>query len=105
MTDSHLLALAVLAAAVPIVITIRGLYGVHRRMDTVAHATAGLSLGALGLVLFEYRLVAVAAVFAIALAWEWVEPRIPWVDHVGHQDTEADIAVGTLAAAVLALLV
>lgn len=99
-----LLSLAIVAGLVPVAITVAGWYGLHERADTLAHFAAGVSLGALALLVFDLRLAAVASVFAVALAWEWLEPRVPGVTTVGSQDTEADVAVATLAAALLVLV-
>jgi hypothetical protein len=109
-TDLVLAVVGATLALVPIAITVQGWYGVHRRVDTLAHATAGASLAAFSLALLAAPPLAhVALVTSLAIAWELVEPRLHWtlpiqpVDNTGPQDTEADIAVVGLAAAIVAM--
>jgi hypothetical protein len=95
---------ATAAAVVPVAITIGGLWHLHRRMDTLAHATAGVAIGAVTMALVGIPLVAYATALVLALFWEWLEPRLHIFGATGPQDTEADIGVVVAAAALIALL-
>jgi hypothetical protein len=110
LSDLLLAVVGAIFALVPIAITVQGWYGAHRRVDTLAHATAGASLAAFSLVLLTAPPLAhVTLVTSLAIAWELVEPRLHWVlpiepvDNTGPQDTEADIAVVGFAAALVVL--
>jgi hypothetical protein len=92
------------AAVVPVAITIGGLWHLHRRMDTLAHAAAGVAIGSVTMALTGVPLVAYVTALVLALAWEWIEPRLHIFDATGPQDTEADIGVVVAAAALVALL-
>jgi len=95
---------AAAAAVVPLAITAAGLYHLHPHMDTLAHGSSGVAIGATALALGLGDLPAYAAALALALGWEWLEPRLPWQLHTPRQDTEADIAVVTAAAALVVIL-
>lgn len=99
--------IAVLAALIPIAITVFGLYGDHRLMDVVAHLSSGAFFGAVldpwtahGTVYFA----ALALVLGVALFWEWVEPRLQayFGDmQVGYEDTVGDVLAVVLGAALI----
>lgn len=91
-------------AVIPVAITIGGLYHLHPHMDTIAHAAAGVAIGAVTMALVDVPLIAYAAALGLALCWEWLEPRLPVLNHTPRQDTEADIAVVTAAAALVAIV-
>jgi hypothetical protein len=110
LSDMPLAVVGAILALIPIAITIQGWYGAHRRVDTLAHATAGASLAAFSLALLTLPALAhVTLVAGIAIGWELVEPRlhlvlpIERVDNTGPQDTEADIAVVGFAAALVVM--
>lgn len=104
-----LLAAGAVLSLIPIGITIFGLYGEHRRMDTLAHGASGASLASFSLALLPLPPVGHALlVTAIGVGWEVVEPRLEALGyrlHTGPQDTEADIAVVGLLASLTVLVV
>jgi len=100
---SLLLAVIVVGTAIPLAITALDLWHLHARMDTVAHFASGAALAAAGIVVFGDVRAAVVVTVALAIAWEWLEPRLPWDLVTPSQDTEADIAVAGFAAALVAL--
>jgi len=95
---------AMAASVVPVAITIGGLWHLHRRMDTAAHAAAGVAIGAVSMALVRVPLVAYVTALGLALFWEWLEPRLHIFGATGPQDTEADIGVVVAAAALVAIL-
>lgn len=100
---SVLLVVIVAGSLIPVTITAWGLWDLHPRMDTVAHFASGAALSAAGILAWGDVRAALAVTVALAFAWEWVEPRLPWDLHTPSQDTEADIAVVGFAASLVAL--
>lgn len=97
---------AAIAGSVPASITIFRLWGMNRFMDEIAHLMAGISL-TLFATFLTGELASLAIAVALGLAWEWVEPRLPWDLHTGDWDTFTDMVLVILGGsiAVLALLV
>jgi hypothetical protein len=106
-----LMVVSAVFALIPIAITVNQWYDVHRRMDTVAHSTAGISLAAASVALLPLPDIGhVLLVTAIGVLWEVIEPRLVWLPsikkiHTPPQDTEADIAVVGLSASLLVMVV
>lgn len=107
--ELRLLAAGTVLALIPIGITVFGWYGVHRRVDTLAHGTSGVSLASFSLALLPLSPLGHALlVTGMGFGWEFIEPRLePFVGplHTGPQDTEADIAVVGLLASLTVLVV
>jgi ABC-type arginine/histidine transport system permease subunit len=85
--------LLLISGAIPIIITIFDLYHVQRSIDVVAHFSSGVFIA--GVILPFLNLAwTFVVVTALALVWEWIEPRLQqYVGdlHVGYHDTVGDI--------------
>jgi len=99
-------AIIAMAALVPVVITVFHLYDNWRSADLLAHFASGVAIG--GVLTYLTGAVGVLVITTIlALAWEWVEPRLQ--AHfgrmtVGYHDTAADVMAVILGAVAFLLV-
>jgi hypothetical protein len=92
--------LAALACIGPAVAHYRGWYGWHPDADLVLHGLAGFGLAGLFLLKVQPA-IGFGLVLAVALTWEFFEPRFSWITAGGFVDTLTDILAVLLGAGLL----
>jgi hypothetical protein len=92
--------LTALACIGPAVAHYRGWYDWHPDADLALHGLAGFGLAGLFLLKVQPA-IGLGLVLGVALAWEWIEPRIGWAVAGGFVDTLTDILAVLLGAGLL----